>query len=376
MNKYQLDLTGISVGSKIVLCGAGKVGSDYYDQLQEKGYKVVLWIDGDINKQLANEKIKSKKEICNAEYDYVVIAVQSALIVGEMFNELQNLQVDTAKIIWRRPQKIRYNYIYDDPFLRQIYQWRIKKFAEECQPMEALEADLKILENQYERIKKDGSFEPREWYINESRKIAYLHNAKVACTSLKASLRNIANTVEYPHVHQLLEDEKVLEIDGEKYFKYTFVRNPFSRLVSCYKSKYIVDKKVFGNFTSNLCYGRKRYLLGWLENVEDFDEFVEKVCQIPICWQERHFRAQYDLIYEEECLVDFVGKFEELPDSYRDICSRYDLQTLSHYNKSDTAEWEKYYTYETAMKVYKKFEKDIQVFGYEKEAKELLQRLK
>ena len=94
-----------------------------------------------------------------------------------------------------------------------------------------------------------------------------------------------------------LSKEKKQEISSKPCFKYTFVRNPLSRLVSCYESKYVKDKKIFGDYSSNLCYGRTRYLMGWLENVSDFGEFVDKVCEIPICWQERHFRLQYDLLY-------------------------------------------------------------------------------
>lgn len=377
MEKYTIDLSEIKTDSKIVICGAGKVGNDYYEQLNLKKYNIVLWIDDDVKKQAQNKKIKSKKEILGIEYDYILIAVKAGAIVGTMIEELKQLGVDEAKIIWKRPFQSKYDFIYNDLFLKNIYEWRINKFYKEIEPIEVLESDLQIMKAAHEMIENIGAMEQREWYMNEYKNIAYLHNAKVACTSIKASLKNLPYYDNYSHIHEIMEAEKLCKIDDKNCFKFTYVRNPLARLVSCYNSKYLNDKKIFGNFSTNLCYGRKRYLMGWLENVSDFREFVDKVCEIPTCWQERHFRLQYDLVYNDDvCLVDYIGKFEELDASYEILQKKYGVGSLLHYNQTNIENWENYYDLEMAEKVMRKYRKDIEVFGYEKECNALLEKLK
>ena len=54
------------------------------------------------------------------------------------------------------------------------------------------------------------------------------------------------------------------------------------------------------------------------------------------------------------------------------IRKKFNLNKPRHMNKSNKGNWMEYYDLDLVEKVYKKYEKDIKVFGYEKEYKKLL----
>lgn len=89
-----------------------------------------------------------------------------------------------------------------------------------------------------------------------------------------------------------------------------------------------------------------------------------------------HFKLMYSYIYDNgKRLVDYIGKVEDLPDSYRKLQDKYNLSELTHENVSGKKDWKTYYTKETAKLVYEYYKKDIVTFGYEKQYEELLKYL-
>ena len=207
--------------------------------------------------------------------------------------------------------------------------------------------------------------DPPEFTVSKEKKLIYLVNSKVACSSIKASMLDDEVPDDYT-VHRSVFMQgmttRALAAEEQEYFKFTFVRNPFARLVSCYKSKYHTDVQRY----------RKRfdfrdYLNGYLYTDEGFDEFVRKVCALPYRLMDRHFRSQYDLIYNAAgTQFNYIGHFENLKDDFSTIQKKYRLRPLPHLNRVGTDDWMNYYTVETASLVYKTFKNDIEEFGYEK----------
>jgi len=153
-----------------------------------------------------------------------------------------------------------------------------------------------------------------------------------------------------------------LTADERRYFKFTFVRNPFARLVSCYESKYHTDLERYKKR-----FDFRDYLNGYLYKDEGFDEFVRKVCALPYRLMDRHFRSQYDLIYNAAgTQFNYIGHFESIEEEFSTIQNKYRLRPLPHLNRVGTDDWMNYYTAETADLVYKTFRDDIEAFGYEK----------
>ena len=101
----------------------------------------------------------------------------------------------------------------------------------------------------------------------------------------------------------------------DAYFKFTFVRNPWSRMVSIYKYSRYFERQEF-----------KRFLTGVFKN-----KF----------WHEKRWfmGPQTDFIYsnDDTLLVDFVGRFEQLQSDFNQVCDRIGLPPteVPHVNLSE-----------------------------------------
>jgi hypothetical protein len=102
------------------------------------------------------------------------------------------------------------------------------------------------------------------------------------------------------------------------YFKFTFVRNPWARLVSEYKFRDHYIKMPFRDFVLNGLPPKSSYNDAY-----------------------RHIEPQYNFIYDKSgtCLVDFVGKFEKLQEGFDHVCSKINIHDskLPHINSSNNS---------------------------------------
>lgn len=140
----------------------------------------------------------------------------------------------------------------------------------------------------------------------------------------------------------------------DNYYVFTFVRNPWDRMVSVYhyyqqnteRHNALIRKSIPNNF--------KKFILKF--NQKDKD------------WYKPFLIPQYDWIHndKDECLVDFVGRFENYMVDVQKIFSHLKIRPeLYQYRKSNHEEYKKYYDIETFNIVRVLFEKDIEYFKYE-----------
>lgn len=100
----------------------------------------------------------------------------------------------------------------------------------------------------------------------------------------------------------------------DAYFKFAFVRNPWSRMVSIYNFLGFDRRYEFKRFLSNI--------------------YLQEV------WDERYWfvRPQCDFLLSEdgELLVDFVGRFESLHSDFEQVCEHLGLPRLEvpHVNQT------------------------------------------
>jgi chondroitin 4-sulfotransferase 11 len=139
-------------------------------------------------------------------------------------------------------------------------------------------------------------------------------------------------------------------------FSFTFVRNPWDRLVSSYE--YL---KNGGNCTLDA-----EDYLNLFSKYENFKEMV--LNWEEVFFDQIHFKSQSDWICDNDgnIIVDFVGKFENLQQDFDIVCDRMQIprKKLPHTNKTNHKHYTEYYDDEIREIVAKKYARDIEYFGY------------
>ena len=145
-------------------------------------------------------------------------------------------------------------------------------------------------------------------------------------------------------------------------FTFGFVRDPYTRLVSCYRHK-IARPRAQGKRLSPIfwVYGRRFSLQ------MTFPEFVRAVAAIPDPQAEKHFRSQTRFLYcEGRPLVDFVGHLERFDEDWAEVCRRTLLQPAAKaYNATGApVRLEDWYDAELLDLVNERYAADFTVLGY------------
>ena len=104
---YAVNLKGWSQNTKIVIYGAGIVGSSYYQQITALGQAVVvLWVDSSRTVVEKNPLVQPVNGILCCEYDYILIGVKDKKLADNISRDLQTMKVEKEKIVWKEPQFI------------------------------------------------------------------------------------------------------------------------------------------------------------------------------------------------------------------------------------------------------------------------------
>jgi len=187
--------------------------------------------------------------------------------------------------------------------------------------------------------------------ISDKHRVAFIHIAKCAGTSIEAYLKNFEFYIKY-HYHTT--HRKLLESDKYKnYYKFSFTRNPYDKMVS--EFKWFTDQS--NEWNSPDC---RKYYKG-----VDFKTFVNKFLTLHP-GDPYHLYSQYSILTPLK-RIDFIGRFENLQEDFDIVCNKIGIskQKLPHTNKSKRKHYTEYYDDETRAIVAQKYAKDIEYFGYE-----------
>jgi len=211
-------------------------------------------------------------------------------------------------------------------------------------------------------------------------KYVFVETPKVACSTIKHTLQKLElgdpdllwDEFEDIHVRDLsplLKPSQVnitTIIDSSDYFKFCFVRNPYTRLLSAYL------EKIKGNKSQ-----KKRILAQLGYNLEDinqqisFEDFVNAVAAQPISVMDLHWRVQYYQTFQDSINYSYIGKLEEFDDDFLVVLDRLGIKDNDQYvskeqrHKSDAnSSIEDYYTEAIRDIVFTKYKKDFDYFGY------------
>lgn len=133
----------------------------------------------------------------------------------------------------------------------------------------------------------------------------------------------------------------------DKYYKFTFVRDPWERAFSWYK-----------NVTRDQL---QREFLGVNEQLS-FGDFIERFAGKGLLRPQTHWLKSFDGTIK----LDKIGRFENLKGDFREICA--DLQIpeleLPHEVKGSGESYRDHYERETIQIVHRVYKEEIELFGY------------
>jgi len=192
--------------------------------------------------------------------------------------------------------------------------------------------------------------------ISHDYKFIFLHIPKTAGLSIIKILGKYNPDEIYYYSHPRIRKYNKVRNKDLNYFVFTFVRNPFSRILSAFNylkngGVNIQDRRI-----------RNRFKLDEI----DFKTFVKTNIKDDSINTD-HFKPQLHYMDYDAKKINFIGKFENLQEDFNIICDKIKIpkQELPHKNKSKHKHYTEYYDDETREIVAEKYAMDIEYFGYE-----------
>lgn len=232
-------------------------------------------------------------------------------------------------------------------------------------------------------------------YVSHRHRYLYVETPKAACTRLKMlihelealppikpSLTGPVQTKYYMYIHaryafkmpslaSLPEEEAASVLAGDGYFRFCFVRNPYSRLVSVWRNKvYLVEPRFEGVYRR----ARELYPECFEGRFLRFDGFVRFLCDARnSAYGNPHWALQTSLLFPGAINYDFIGRVESFDDDLavveREIGVSFDRREgQDRSNASGAADWRSYYDESLADAVYALYRQDFEAFGYERDS--------
>ena len=203
----------------------------------------------------------------------------------------------------------------------------------------------------------------------------YIDIAKVASSSIKsylASLLDLEGAEGNPHQVKFPRPKSADPLGERIYpelYTFAFVRNPWDRLVSCYRDKILGEVDDFTAFAeSGVAHCLARFD-AFSANMS-FRDFVSAVASIPDEDADEHFRSQSHYVTNASGIVavDFVGRYEALSDDFAHVVREIGLPMSTQLPRLQMApklDYASFYTPETKAEVRERFINDVELFEYE-----------
>lgn len=196
--------------------------------------------------------------------------------------------------------------------------------------------------------------------VSYEKKFVYISIPKTASKTISCVLGQ-GQHPEPSLYHMGIREALKQHPEAKDYYQWSFVRNPFARLVSIY---FDFTKNRVDQYSSNIKMEKPL-----LHEFSSFRDFCIRLCDSH--WREDiFFLPQKSFITRDDgSLIDFVGRQENIVSDFDTICDKLDLgkHDLIHVNKGKyDKQWMEYYLDKDQITAVKKiYHEDLEVFGYE-----------
>ncbi len=191
-----------------------------------------------------------------------------------------------------------------------------------------------------------------------TKETVFLHIPKTAGTSIMRFFDLSKNKIDFMYYGHGKESDHIFP--NKNAFIFTFVRNPFDRLVSAwqylrYGGNNEINKAVCARYNlSNSSFSSFVDML-----VENKDNIMSDV----------HLRPQsFWFDRDRGIAIEFIGRFENLEKDLLSVCERVGIKfnplEFPHINSSNHSPWETFYTPELKKQVREIYKEDFERFGY------------
>lgn len=185
----------------------------------------------------------------------------------------------------------------------------------------------------------------REKYF---QRFVYIHINKTGGSSIEKAL-----SLAHEHKTAIEKKGELGENRWDKKFVFSFVRNPWDKVVSHYHFRVMTNQTGLGknpldfNTWVGLAYGDK--------DTRYYDH-------------PKMFMPQLDWLADNNgnMLVEYVGRFERLDEDFRNICTKINVSncSLPHMKQSKRSGYKEYYNNQSRKTIACWFQKDIEYFKY------------
>ena len=223
-----------------------------------------------------------------------------------------------------------------------------------------------------------------EYTVNISLKYKYVYveTAKVACSTIKLILQRmelddpdyVARDLVDMHSRiysPLCSPARVggfpRYLNRDDVTVFCFVRNPYTRVLSCYLDKIRNNMRAKKSVLSALEYDPED-----MQRDISFGEFVEAISRQSIGDMDPHWRIQYHQTFQDQIDYDFVGRFESLEDDLKSILGRITPEYVNYWGVENrhatgsSSQILEFYDQNTEEQVYEIYRKDFDTFNYDR----------
>ena len=218
--------------------------------------------------------------------------------------------------------------------------------------------------------------------ISEYSKSIYFGIPKTGCSTIRRTLQLIELKGDTNLLPDVIHDRTTSPLTGlfshlkspeellnsNNYFTFTFVRNPFSRLLSAYLDKFMLNN-----------WEKKRIMIELqIEPNSDFSfmDFLNVIKKTNVIDQDIHWMPQNCLLPKNVKSIDYIGKFESFDKDWNEILTTLNNRAFSStkdHIKSQDITWHKtnsdrvlskYYNKESTELVKELYIEDFKAFNY------------